>query len=124
MRAGELRAIGVPDTVHEALRDLPRVREVAMIDPKEKRQRLDGPLGGLGPRACQAGRSSRVTRKRCSSASDLVQHHGSNETEIAKQGLSTHTGLNEHPGTLQKRPMARLAEQVEDLLVLRGHARP
>ena len=31
LRAGELRAICVPDTVHEAARDLTRAREAAMI---------------------------------------------------------------------------------------------
>ena len=31
LRAGELHAIWVPDTVHEAVRDLTRAREVAMI---------------------------------------------------------------------------------------------
>ena len=40
LRAGELRAIWVPDTVHEAVRDLSRAREVAMIDLKKKRQQL------------------------------------------------------------------------------------
>jgi transposase len=40
LRAGELRAIWVPDTVHEAVRDLTRAREVAMIDLKKKRQQL------------------------------------------------------------------------------------
>jgi hypothetical protein len=34
LRAGELRAIWVPDSVHEAVRDLTRAREVAMIDLK------------------------------------------------------------------------------------------
>jgi transposase len=45
LRAGELRAIWVPDTVHEAVRDLTRAREVAMIDLKKKRQQLlyEGP---------------------------------------------------------------------------------
>jgi len=40
LRAGELRAIWVPDTVHEAVRDLTRARESAMIDLKVKRQQL------------------------------------------------------------------------------------
>jgi transposase len=40
LRAGELRAIWVPDTVHEAVRDLTRAREVAMIDLKKKRQQV------------------------------------------------------------------------------------
>ena len=40
LRAGELRAIWVPDAVHEAVRDLTRAREAAMIDLKIKRQQL------------------------------------------------------------------------------------
>ena len=40
LRAGELRAIWVPDTVHEAVRDLTRAREVAMIDLRKKRQQV------------------------------------------------------------------------------------
>jgi len=40
LRAGELRAIWVPDGVHEAVRDLTRAREVAMLDLKKKRQHL------------------------------------------------------------------------------------
>jgi transposase len=42
LRAGELRAIWVPDSVHEAVRDLTRAREVAMLDLKKKRQQLLG----------------------------------------------------------------------------------
>jgi transposase len=40
LRAGELRTIWVPDTVHEAVRDLARAREAAMRDLKVKRQQL------------------------------------------------------------------------------------
>ena len=40
LRAGELRAIWVPDTVHEAVRDLTRARETAMLDLRVKRQQL------------------------------------------------------------------------------------
>jgi transposase len=40
LRVGELRAIWVPDTVHEAVRDLTRAREMAMLDLKKKRQQL------------------------------------------------------------------------------------
>jgi transposase len=40
LRAGELRAIWVPDTVHEAVRDLTRAREVTMLDLKKKRQQV------------------------------------------------------------------------------------
>jgi transposase len=40
LRAGEPHAIWVPDTVHEAVRDLTRAREVAMIDLRKKRQQV------------------------------------------------------------------------------------
>src|ERR1700758_511701 len=40
LRAGELRTIWVPNTVHEAVRDLARARETAMRDLKVKRQQL------------------------------------------------------------------------------------
>jgi len=40
LRAGELRAVWVPDAVHEAVRDLTRAREVAMLDLRVKRQQL------------------------------------------------------------------------------------
>jgi transposase len=40
LRAGELRPIWVPDTIHEAVRDLTRARETAMLDRKVKRQQL------------------------------------------------------------------------------------
>jgi len=40
LRAGELRTIWVPDTIHEAVRDLARARETAMRDLKIKRQQL------------------------------------------------------------------------------------
>jgi hypothetical protein len=42
LRAGELRAIWVLDSVHEAVRDLTRAREAAMLDLKKKRQQLLG----------------------------------------------------------------------------------
>jgi len=40
LRAGELSPIWVPDTVHEAVRDLTRARETAMLDLRQKRQHL------------------------------------------------------------------------------------
>jgi transposase len=40
LRAGDLRAIWVPDSVHEAVRDLTRARATAMVDLKTKRQQL------------------------------------------------------------------------------------
>src|SRR6476659_9183649 len=36
LRAGELRAIWVPDRVHEAVRDLTRARATAMVDLKDQ----------------------------------------------------------------------------------------
>jgi transposase len=38
LRAGELTAVWVPDTVHEAVRDLTRAREAAVEDLRRKRQ--------------------------------------------------------------------------------------
>jgi transposase len=39
-RAGELTPVWVPDGAHEAVRDLVRVREGAMLDLRMKRQQL------------------------------------------------------------------------------------
>ena len=39
-RAGELTAVWVPDTLHEAVRDLSRARETAMEDLRRKRQQV------------------------------------------------------------------------------------
>ena len=40
LRAGELTAVWVPDKNHEAMRDLTRARETAMLDLRTKRQQL------------------------------------------------------------------------------------
>ncbi len=40
LRAGELTAVWVPDEAHEALRDLVRLREDAIVDQKRARNRL------------------------------------------------------------------------------------
>src|SRR6267154_1878029 len=40
LRAGELTAVWVPDRHHEAMRDLVRAREAAMLDLRCKRQRV------------------------------------------------------------------------------------
>jgi transposase len=40
LRAGELTAVWVPDTVHEAVRDLVRAREAASQDLRRKRQQI------------------------------------------------------------------------------------
>jgi transposase len=64
----ELRAIWVPDTVQEAVRDLTRAREMAMIDLKKKRQQVLGfllrhsriyPVGRIGQKRMNAGWRSR-----------------------------------------------------------------
>jgi transposase len=49
-RAGELTAIYVPDEEDEAVRDLVRARERAMVDQRRARQRLKGLLLRLGHR--------------------------------------------------------------------------
>jgi transposase len=49
-RAGELTAIYVPDEEDEAVRDLVRARERAMVDQRKARQRLKGLLLRLGQR--------------------------------------------------------------------------
>ena len=49
-RAGELTAIYVPDEEDEAVRDLVRARERAMVDQRKARQRLKGFLLRLGQR--------------------------------------------------------------------------
>ena len=49
-RAGELTAIYVPDAEDEAMRDLVRARDRAMIDQRKARQRLKGFLLRLGHR--------------------------------------------------------------------------
>src|SRR5436853_6220488 len=40
LRAGELTAVWVPDCRHEAMRDLTRAREAAMMDLRSKRQQV------------------------------------------------------------------------------------
>ena len=48
LRAGELTAVWVPDEGHEAMRDLTRARETAMIDLRSKRQQVSAYLLRLG----------------------------------------------------------------------------
>src|SRR6266704_6658991 len=48
LRAGELTAVWVPDTRHEAMRDLSRAREAAVDDLKSKRQQISTLLLRLG----------------------------------------------------------------------------
>lgn len=48
LRAGELTAVWVPDTRHEAMRDLSRARETAVDDLKSKRQQISSLLLRLG----------------------------------------------------------------------------
>src|SRR5215467_10821836 len=44
LRAGELTAVWVPDRRHEAMRELTRAREAAVIDLRAKRQRVSALL--------------------------------------------------------------------------------
>src|SRR3982075_1129310 len=44
LRADELTAVWVPDGVHEAMRDLTRARETAMLDLRSKRQQVSALL--------------------------------------------------------------------------------
>src|SRR5499427_2384950 len=44
LRAGELTGVWVPDPRHEAMRDLTRAREAAVIDLRAKRQRVSALL--------------------------------------------------------------------------------
>ena len=48
LRAGELTAVWVPDPLHEAMRDLTRARETAMMDLRSKRQQVSAFLLRLG----------------------------------------------------------------------------
>jgi transposase len=48
LRAGELTAVWVPDEGHEAMRDLTRARETAVIDLRSKRQQVSAFLLRLG----------------------------------------------------------------------------
>ena len=67
LRAGELRAIWVPDSVHEAVRDLTRARETAMVDLKTKRRCYHScsamvgasRMAGIGPKRMNVGWRSR-----------------------------------------------------------------
>ena len=62
LRAGELTAVWVPDARHEAIRDLSRARETAMVDLKRKRQQILSLLLRLGlyyPRKTTWGKSHR-----------------------------------------------------------------
>jgi len=55
LRAGELTAVWVPDRGHEAMRDLTRARETAMLDLRGKRQQISSLLLRQG-RHYQEGR--------------------------------------------------------------------
>src|SRR6516165_2699713 len=50
LRAGELTAVWVPDRHHEAMRDLTRARETAMLDLRAKRQQITSLLLRQGRR--------------------------------------------------------------------------
>jgi transposase len=48
LRAGELTEVWVPDEAHEAMRDLVRVRDAAVIDLRRKRQTISSMMLRLG----------------------------------------------------------------------------
>jgi len=48
LRAGELTAVWVPDEAHEAMRDLVRTRETAVVDLRRKRQAISSMMLRLG----------------------------------------------------------------------------
>src|SRR5690242_3409109 len=48
LRADELTAVWIPDGAHEAMRDLTRLRETAMLDLRSKRQQVSAFLLRLG----------------------------------------------------------------------------
>lgn len=48
LRANELTAVWIPDDAHEAMRDLTRARETAMLDLRTKRQQISAFLLRLG----------------------------------------------------------------------------
>jgi transposase len=52
LRAGELTAVWVPDRHHEAMRDLTRAREAAMMDLRRKRQQVSAFLLRQGLHYC------------------------------------------------------------------------
>ena len=65
LRAGQLTEVWVPDEAHEAMRDLVRMRALAMKDQRKARQQLHSFLlrhGGYprctGPRRTVAGLAS------------------------------------------------------------------
>src|SRR3984893_15401538 len=57
LRAGELTAVWVPDRRHEAMRDLTRAREAAMLDLRSKRQQVSAFLLRQGLHYCEVKRT-------------------------------------------------------------------
>jgi len=55
LRAGELTAVWVPDRHHEAMRDLTRARETAMLDLRRKRQQWPSAAAGAALSGRQSG---------------------------------------------------------------------
>src|SRR5258708_3587917 len=68
------------------------------------------------------GRSDRRRFSKRFASQTFPSTTGGGKPQIAEQGLPV--DLQEHCGALQQWLMARLAEQVEGLLILRTHARP
>jgi transposase len=57
LRAGELTAVWVPDRHHEAIRDLTRARETAVMDLRGKRQQMSAFLLRQGLHYCEGKRT-------------------------------------------------------------------
>jgi transposase len=60
LRAGELTAVWVPDRRHEAMRDLTRARETAVIDLRSKRQQVSASCCARGAGIRRARRRGRT----------------------------------------------------------------
>lgn len=88
-RAGELTAIYVPDEEDEAMRDLVRARDRAMIDQRKARQRLKGFLLRLGHRYSKKGNWSEVHLRYLAS---LKMTHATQQIAFEEYPGSHHPG--------------------------------
>ncbi len=122
-RAGELRAIYVPDEEDEAVRDLVRARDRAMVDQRKGRQRLKGFLLRLGHRYLGKGNWSAAHLRYLSSL-----HFSHAAQQIAFQEyLEAITVASERLGRLTKAmetalPTWKREPVVRALMSLRGVA--
>ena len=106
LRAGELRAMWVPDNVHEAVRDLTRARETAMVDLKTKRQQLLSFLLrhgrsfriGIGPKRMNVGWRSRPSLTRPSRLFSKISLRLSPPRKLAWQLWSSNCVRSCRPG--------------------------